>query len=132
MRAAPGADAGAVKDFWRKRFHTEAVELRERERELREEREREREEQLERERAAGQVREGGHEKEEEGDEEEEARPQRVRGLGQEAYLTWSRRAATLHVLKGDAVVRVGVSDPADRAARLKKATALAAKVLKRL
>ena len=135
VRPAPNAPAGAVKEYWRKRFHPEAVEARERERELKEEREREREEELERERAAGQVREGGHgEKEEEegGEDDEEARPQRVPGLGGESYATWNRRAVTLHVLKGDAVVRVRVSGPEDRVARQKKAAALAGKVLKRL
>ena len=133
VRAAPGADASALKEYWRKRFHPEAVEARERERELKEEREREREKELERERAAGQVREGGHkEKEEEGDEEEESRPQRVPGLGDEAYLTGGGRTSTLSVRKGDAVLRLSVSGPEERPARLKKATALAAKALKRL
>src|ERR1044072_9135375 len=121
VRAAQ--DAGALKEYWRKRFHPEAVEARERERE----------EALERERAAGQVREGGHEEEEEeGDEEEDSRPQRVPGLGEEAYLTGNRPTSTLYVLKGDAVLRLSVSVPDERAARLKRATALAAKALKRL
>jgi hypothetical protein len=132
VRAAQGADAGALKEYWRRRFHPEAVEARERERELKEEREREREEELGRERAAGQVREGGHEEEEEGDEEEDSRPQRVPGLGAEAYLTANERTSTLYVLKGDAVLRLGVSGKEERPARLKKATALAAKALKRL
>ena len=135
VRAAPNAEAGALKEYWRKRFHPEAVEERERRRELKEEREREREQQLERERAAGQVREGGHgEKEEEegAEDEEEARPRRVPGLGEEAYTTWNRRAVMLYVLKGDAVVRVSLSGPEERPARLKKAEALAAKALKRL
>ena len=135
VRAGRDAPAGALKEYWRKRFHPEAVEVRERERELKEEHEREREEQIERERAAGQVREGGHgEKEEEGggEDEEEARPRRVQGLGQEAYATWNRRAVTLYVLKGDAVVRVAVSGPEDGDVRQKKAAALAADVLKRL
>lgn len=126
-------DASALKEYWRKRFHPEAVEARERARELKEEREHEREEALERERAAGQVREGGHEEEEEeGDEEEDSRPQRVQSLGEEAYLTGNRRTSTLYVLKGDAVLRLSVSDPEERAARLKRASALAAKALKRL
>jgi hypothetical protein len=137
VRAAPGAQAGALKEYWRKRFHPEAVEERERRRELKEEREREREQQLEREREAGQVREGGHgEKEEEqeagAEDEEEERPERVPGLGEEAYMTWNRRAVMLYVLKGDAVVRVSLSGPEERPARLKKAAALAAKALKRL
>jgi hypothetical protein len=132
VRAAQGGDAAALKEYWRKRFHPEAVEARERERELKEEREREREAELERERAAGQVREGGHEEEEEGAEEEDARPQRVQGLGEEAYLTVSRGNATLYVLKGDGVLRVSVSGDEERPVKLKKATALAAKALKRL
>lgn len=134
VRAAPGADAGALKEYWRKRFHPEAVEARERERELKEEREREREERLERERAAGQVREGGRKKkeEEEGEEEEDSRPQRVQGLGEEAYLTGNRINSTLFVLKGDAVLRLSVSGTEERSAKLKKAAALAAKALKRL
>lgn len=136
VRAAPNAGAGALKEYWRKRFHPEAVEERERRRELKEENERERERLLERERAAGQVREGGHgeNEEEEGgaEDEEEERPRRVPGLGEEAYMTWNRRAVMLYVLKGDAVVRVSLSGPEDRPARLKKAEALAAKALKRL
>jgi hypothetical protein len=133
VRAAPGADAKALKEYWRKRFHPEAVEEREREREMNEERQRERAKMLERERAAGQVREGGHrQKEEEGDEGEDSRPQRVPGLGDEAYLTGDARTSTLSVLKGDAVLRVSVSGPEERPARLKRAAALAAKALKRL
>jgi len=72
------------------------------------------------------------EEEEEGDEEEDSRPQRVQGLGEEAYLTGNRRTSTLYVLKGDAVLRLSVSGPDERAAKLKRATALAAKALKRL
>ena len=132
VRAAPNAPAGALKEFWRKRFHPEAIEARERERELKEEREREREEELKRERAAGQVREGGHEEEEKDLEGEDSRPRRVPGLGEEAYLTGNRLNTTLFVLKGDAVVRVSVGGPEERADKLKKAAALAAKVLKRL
>jgi len=131
VRAAEGADA--LKEYWRKRFHPEAVEARERQHELKEEREREREEMLERERAAGQVREGGHgEEEEEGDEGDDSRPQRVPGLGEEAYLTGNERTSTLSVLKGDAVLRLSLSGPEERRAKLKRASALAAKALKRL
>jgi hypothetical protein len=131
VSAAQGADATAFKDYWRKRFHPESVEAHERARELKEERERGREEERERERAAGQVREGGHE-EEEKDDEEDSRPQRVQGLGEEAYLTANAHTSTLYVLKGDAVLRLSVSGAEERPARLKKATALAAKALKRL
>ncbi|MBV9925912.1 MAG: hypothetical protein JOZ96_12920 [Acidobacteria bacterium] len=125
-------DAGALKEYWRRHFHPEAVEARERQRELKEEREREREEALERERAAGQSREGGHGEEEEKGEEEEARPQRVRNLGEEAYATLSRDTSTLYVLKGEAVLRVSVSGPGEPAERQKRAAALAAKALRKL
>ncbi len=54
------------------------------------------------------------------------------GLGEEAYLTGDERTSTLSVLKGDAVLRPGVSGPEERPARLKKAAALAAKARKRL
>lgn len=132
VRAAPGADASALKEYWRRRFHPEAVEARERARELKEEREREREKELERERAAGQVREGGHGEEEEKEGEDDVRPQRVNGLGDEAYLTGGGRTSTLSVKKGDAVLRLSVSGPEERPAKLKKLNALAAKALKRL
>ncbi len=130
VRAA--ADASALKEYWRKRFHPEEVEARERERELKEEREREREEELKRERAAGQTREGGHEEEEKDLEGEDSRPQRVPRLGEEAYLTGNRINATLFVLKGDAVLRVSVGGPEDRPDKLKRAAVLAARALKRL
>ena len=126
------ADAGALKDYWRKQFHPEAVEARERERELKEKREREREEELKRERAAGKVREGGGEEEEEGGDEEDSRPQRVPGLGEEAYFTGNKENATLSVLKGNAVLRLSVAGEEARPAKLKRAAALAAKALRRL
>ncbi|MFL6256344.1 MAG: hypothetical protein ACJ74T_15170 [Pyrinomonadaceae bacterium] len=133
VRAAEGAEAGALKEYWRKHFHPEAVEARERARELKEERERERDEELKRARAAGQVREGGHaEEEKEGDEEEDSRPQRVPGLGEEAYLTGNSLNATLFVLKGDAVLRLSVGGAEERSVKLKKAAALAAQALRRL
>ncbi|HEX7313342.1 MAG TPA: hypothetical protein VF297_05450 [Pyrinomonadaceae bacterium] len=132
VRAAQGADAGALKEYWRKQFHTEAVEARERERELKEKREREREEELKRERAAGKVREGGGEEEEEEGDEEDSRPRRVPGLGEEAYFTGNKENATLSVLKGDAVLRLIVAGSEERPAQLKRAAALAAKALKRL
>lgn len=124
-------EAAALKEYWRKQFHPEAVEARERERELKEKREREHEEELKREREAGKVREGGV-KEEEGGDEEDSRPQRVPGLGEEAYFTGNRESATLQVLKGGAVLRLSVGGEEERPAKLKRAAALAAKALKRL
>jgi hypothetical protein len=129
VRAAPDSHAHAVKDFWRARFGREAVEEHERERERKEKDERGREEELEREKARGQVREGGH-ADERGEEGEESRPQRVAGLGDEAYWTGGQAAAVLSLLKGDTVIQIGVGGPEDDDAKLKTAKALALKVLK--
>ncbi|MET0645327.1 MAG: hypothetical protein ABW208_01820 [Pyrinomonadaceae bacterium] len=131
VRAAAGADAGALKDYWRKRFRPEAVEARAQERELKAEAERQREEELKREREAGQVREGGR-RQKRNRESEDWRPQPVPGLGEEAYLTGNDTNTTLFVLKGDAVLRLTLGGTETRADKLKKAAALAGKVLKRL
>ncbi len=135
IRTAEGSSADALKQFWRQRFHPAAVEARERERERKEEDEREHERELKRERERGQVREGGHkekEKEKEGDEEEEARPQRVAGLGEEAYWSGNRITAALSVLGKNAVVRISVGGPEGQDEKIKKASALARKLLKQL
>jgi hypothetical protein len=132
VRAAEGSSADALKQFWRDRFHPEAVEARERERERKEERERERGRMKERERASGQVREGGHEEEEREGEEEESRPRRVKGLGDEAYWSGNQMTAALSVLSKNAVVRVSVGGPETPEEKIKRASALARKLLKRL
>jgi hypothetical protein len=131
VRAAPGAPAGSVKDFWRKRFGPEALKRREREEERREESEREREQELERERKSGQVREGGHREEEEG-EDDGGVPRRVAGVGDEAFWSGGEKNAALYVLKKDAVIRVSVGVPGEPDEKIKKASALARKVLKQL
>jgi hypothetical protein len=130
VRASDGSKGDALKQFWRDRFHPEAVEARERERERAEEKERERELELKRERESGQVRQGGH-KEKEG-EEEESRPSRVKGLGDEAYWSGNQITGALSVLTKDAVVRVSVGGPEPQDEKIKKASALARKLLKQL
>jgi hypothetical protein len=130
IRPAPSAPADALKDFWRQRFHPAAVAERERERERKEEREREREKELKREKESGQVREGGHPKEREEGEEEEARPQRVAGLGDEAFWSGNQITAALSVLRKSTVVRISVGGPEPEAEKIRKATVLARKVLK--
>ena len=132
VRASEGSSADALKKFWRDRFHPEAVEARERERELKEERERERELMKERERASGQVREGGHKEEEREGEGEEPRPRRVKSLGEEAYWSGNQITAALSVLSKNAVVRVSVGGPESPDEKIKKASALARKILKQL
>jgi hypothetical protein len=132
IRPAPNSSAAAVKAFWHERFNRDSVAERERERERKEEREREHAKELKREKEQGQVREGGHPKEREEDEEEESKPQRVTGIGDEAYWTGNQLTAALSVLKKDTVVRISVGGPEDQAVKIKKATALAQKVLKGL
>jgi hypothetical protein len=129
IRGEADTEGAALKRFWRERFHPEAIEARERERERTEERERELEREKERERASGQVRQGGHdEKEPEG--EEESRPQRVKGLGEEAYWSGNQITGALSVLTKSAVVRVSLGGPESRDEKIKRASALARKLLK--
>ena len=122
---------GALKEYWRKRFNPDAVEAREQLRQRAEEARLAREEELKREREAGQVREGGRRKKNR--EEEHWRPERVAGLGDEAYWSGNLKMWTLAVLRRDKVVRVTlVGGPDARDENLKKATELARAVLKRL
>jgi hypothetical protein len=126
-----GAQAGALKEYWRKRFHPDAIEAREQERRRDEEAKLAREEEIKREREAGKVREGGRRKKNR--EEEHWRPQRVAGVGREAFWSGNQRMWTLSALGRDKVVRVTlVGGPDLQAENLKKATELARKALKRL
>jgi hypothetical protein len=130
-RAAPGAPPDAVADFWRKSFGRAAQEEREQKRGREEQSEREREKELERERASGGVREGGHaEEEERGEGDEGPRPQRVAGVGDEAYWSGNPINAALYVLRKDTVIRLSIGGPEDPSVKIKKAKTLAQKVLK--
>ena len=132
VRASEGSAGDALKKFWGERFHPEAIEARERERERAEEKERERERELKRERESGQVRQGGHKEKEREGEEEESRPLRVKGLGEEAYWSGNQITGSLSVLTKGAVVRVSVGGPEPQDEKIKKASALARKMLKQL
>jgi hypothetical protein len=133
IRGEEGREGATLEEFWALRFHPEAVKKRELERELLEEQERELERQKERERANGQVREGGHKEKEHEGEEEEPRPQRVAGLGEEAYWSGNQITGALSVLtRKNAIVRVSLGGPESRDEKIKKASALARKLLKQL
>jgi hypothetical protein len=69
-----------------------------------------------------------------GEEEEEERtpPQKITGIGDEAYWTGSRVGGALYVLKGNSYVRISIGGPADQATKIKKSKALAAKAIARL
>jgi hypothetical protein len=69
------------------------------------------------------------EREEEG---ERKRPDKVEGVGDEAFWTGSRVGGALYVLKGNCYIRLSVGGAGDQAQKIEKCKALAAAVLKRL
>jgi hypothetical protein len=70
------------------------------------------------------------EKEEEGEAKEE--PERVKGLGEEAFWTGSVRLGGLYVLKKGSILRLSIGGSETKDAKLKKLRALAKSALKRL
>jgi hypothetical protein len=73
-------------------------------------------------------------REEEQDEEGEAKeqPERVRGLGEEAFWTGSLKLGGLYVLQKGAILRLSIGGADAKGAKLKKLRALARSALKRL
>lgn len=114
-----GADAKDPKEFWRETFIKRAVEEKEREREReREKKERDKDK---------QPRGRGEEEEEEG-----TPPQKVAGVGEDAYWTGSRVGGALYVLKGSSYVRISIGGSGDQSKRINKSKTLAQKALARL
>ena len=109
-------EAGAPnpKGFWEQTFGGDE----EKEREARGEPEREKAKPKERAREEG--------------EEQEARPERVRGLGDEAFWVGTPVGGALYVLKNDRFFRVGIGGGGDQKAKLNKSRTLADKILKKL
>lgn len=108
-----GAGATDPKDFFREHF--QRAEAGEKDKDRREERDRDR-------------RKLGEEEEEEGGPP----PEKVSGLGDEAYWTGTRVGGALYVLKGNSYLRISIGGPADQSTKLKKSKTLAAKALARL
>ncbi len=105
-----GTGAQDPKDFWRNTFHEEkAIEN-------------------------DKDRDGDRDKKKRGEEEEEesSPPQKVPGIGDEAYWMGSRVGGALYVLKGNAYVRVSIGGPADQSDKIKRSKTLAQKALARL
>jgi hypothetical protein len=103
-----GAGAKDPKEFWRDTFHENKAGEREKEREREQDKKK-------------------------GEEEEEgAPPQKVTGVGDEAYWTGSRVGGALYVLKGNSYIRISIGGSANQAARIKKSKALAEKAIARL
>ena len=68
-----------------------------------------------------------------GEEEGESRPpQKVSGIGDEAFWMTSPAAGILYVLKGSSFVRISIGGREDQQTKIKKSKALAQKVLERL
>ena len=78
-------------------------------------------------------REGKAKEEREGEGEEgAARPQKIAGLGEDAYWIANRVGGALYVLKKELFFRISVGGPGDVNAKLKKSKALAQRALKRI
>lgn len=105
---ADGQRARDPKEFWKETFHRNAAEMK---------RERERE----REREKGEA-----------EEEKETEPEKVSGVGDEAFWMGSRVGGALYVLKGNSYVRISIGGAADQESKIKRSKALAQKIVSRL
>ena len=59
-------------------------------------------------------------------------PEKIDGIGEEAFWTGSRVGGALYVLKGNSFIRISIGGAADRTEKIEKSKALAQSVLKRL
>jgi hypothetical protein len=74
-----------------------------------------------------------HRDQEDREEEGEKRPpQKVSGIGDEAYWMTSPAAGILYVLKGPSYIRISIGGPGDQQTKITKSKALAQKVIDRL
>lgn len=109
--AHPGAET--LKELWREKFQRAAGRDEKREREKGEER--------------------GRDQDQARDKEEESRPpERVGGVGEEAYWVGNRLAGALYVLKGDRLLRISIGGSDDQPVKIRKTKILARQALKHL
>jgi hypothetical protein len=106
-----GVGAHDPKDYWRDTFHEDKGKDKDKDRD----------------RAGDPDKKKGAEEEEEG-----APPQKVPGVGDDAYWMGTRVGGALYVLKGNAYVRISIGGPADQASKIRKSKTLAQRALKRL
>lgn len=66
------------------------------------------------------------------EEKEGHGPEKIEGLGDEAFWTGSRVGGALYVLKGNSFIRISIGGAGDRPEKIEKSKALAQSVLKRL
>ena len=104
---AEGSASRDPREFWKETFSHESKSEREREREKKEKRERE-------------------------EEEEGAPPQRVTGVGDEAFWVGSRIGGALYVLKGNSYLRVSIGGGGPQSDKIQRLKSLAQKVTERL
>ena len=71
-------------------------------------------------------------KESEEEEAEKKGPEKIEGIGDEAFWTGNRVGGALYVLKGECYFRISVGGAGDQAQKTEKCKTLAAAVLKRL
>ena len=115
--AVEGQGARSPKEFWEDTFGRDEAGGRDKEREREKERERAKKD---------KAKAGGEE------EQEGAPPEKVPGLGDEAFWIASRVGGALYVLKKDQFFRISVGGAGDEKAKLKKSKTLAQQVLKRI
>ncbi len=109
-----GADAKDPKDSWRETFQKGATEEKDRERDKKN--------------RYKDKKAGGR-----GEEEEESTPpQKVSGVGDDAFWLGSRVGGAIYVLKGNAYIRISVGGSGDQASKIKKSKTLAQKAIARL
>ena len=65
-------------------------------------------------------------------EKEEPGPEKIEGIGDDAFWTGSRVGGALYVLKGNSFIRISIGGGSDRPEKIEKSKALAQSVLKRL
>jgi hypothetical protein len=134
--AQKGESGGArdPKEFWQETFHRNDEEDLEKERAKEKEKAKEKEREREKEKPIAKDKDRDKDKakgrEEEG--EEAVRPQKIAGVGDEAYWTGNRVGGALYALKGNTYIRVSVGGPGDQATKIKKTKALAQIILKHL
>lgn len=112
-----GADAKDPKEFWRETFGKGAGEEKDRERE-RDKKDRDKDK-----RGSGRGEE---------EEEESTPPQKVSGVGDDAYWIGSRVGGALYVLKGNAYLRISIGGSGDQTSKVNKSKALAQQAIARL
>lgn len=106
MQRGDGAGARDPKQFWKEAFH--------------------------REKDSEKARDKDKNKGSEEEEEKSAAPEKIAGLGDEAFWSGNRVGGALYVLKGNSYIRISVGGAGDQATKIKKSKALAQMVLEHL